>query len=379
MKIAFDLRWIRNEQIDGTSRYAINLISHLLQTDPENEYVLIGKQAVLHKHSALSVFPNANIVSIPQKLLSIQDFLLTPREIQRLGVDIFHSPYYLTSPFKGNYKKILTVFDLIPFLFPEALSKSRLFWRLFYKTPYPASFILRSADTIITTSENTKQDIIRLLNISSEHIQVVWSGLDNRFNSGYQGSEQFYHQYKLPQHFMLYVGRQDPYKGLTYLVQAYALLPTALQQTYKLVIAGKTDHRYIGEVQHLVDKLELQQNVVFLDYFPDTDLPLLYSAAKLLVHPSLYEGFGLTPLEAMACGTPVVYADTSSLPEIIGDTGFAVSPASTESLAEGIREMLENDQLRHSFSEKGIQHTQRYSWPNIARRILEIYRLLIEH
>jgi len=373
MRIAFDLRWIRGEQIDGISRHAINLVSHLLQIDTANEYVLIGDQTILHKHLVLSASPNANIVSIPQPLLSIQDFLVTHREIQRLGVDIFHSPHYLTFPFSGNYKKILTVYDLIPFLFPGALSKSRLLWRLFYKTPYPASFILRSANTIITTSENTKQDIIHLLKIPPEKIKVVWCGLEGRFKPGYQISEQFFQQYKLPHHFMLYVGRQDPYKGLNYLVQAYALLPASLQQTYKLVIAGKTDPRYIEKVQSLVGKLGLQQNVPFLDYVPDADLPLLYSAATLLIHPSLYEGFGLPPLEAMACGTPIVYADTSSLTEVIGNTGFAVSPASAKSLASGIQEMLENEQLRHSFSEKGLRHAQRYSWQNVGQKILKIY------
>jgi glycosyltransferase involved in cell wall biosynthesis len=373
MRIAFDLRWIRSDQIDGVSRYAINLISHLIQADTTNRYVLIGNQTILEKHLALSEFPNITVVSIPQALLSIQDFLLTPREIQRLNVDILHVPNYLTSPFKGNYKKILTVYDLIPFLFPEALSQSRLLWRLFYKTPYPAAFIFRSADTIIATSEHTKHDIIRLLNIFPEKIQVVWCGLENRFKPGYQVSEQFLQQHKLPCCFMLYLGRQDPYKGLTYLVQAYSLLPTSLRQTYKLVIAGKTDLRYIGEVHNLVETLHLRQEVIFLDYVPDADLPFLYSAATLLVHPSLYEGFGLPPLEAMACGTPVVYAETSSLTELIGDAGFAVPPASAESLASGIQKMLENDQLRHAFSAKGIQHTQRYTWQNAARKILEIY------
>jgi glycosyltransferase involved in cell wall biosynthesis len=373
MRIAFDLRWVRSAQIDGISRNAINLVSHLLQADALNEYILIGEQALLQKHLTLPISLNARIVSIPQSLLSIQDFMTTHREIERLGVHIFHSPHYLASPFRGSYKKILTVYDLIPFLFPEALSKSRLLWRLFYKNPYLASFILRTADIIITTSENTKQDIIHRLKISSEKIRVVWCGLENRFNPDYEISEQFFQHYNLPHHFLLYVGRQDPYKGLAYLVQAYSLLSASLQQTYQLVLAGKTDLRYIEEVQNLIEKFGLQQRVLFLDYVPDADLPLLYSSATLLVHPSLYEGFGLPPLEAMACGTPVVYADTSSLTEVIGNAGFAVSPASAKSLASGIQALLENEQLRNSFSEKGIQHTQRYSWQNAARKVLEIY------
>lgn len=373
MKIAFDLRWIRGEKIDGISRYAGNLVSHLLQFDSENEYLLIGDKTILQQHLDLSSFSSANIVSINQQLLSPQDFLFTQRDIQRLGIDILHIPNYLSSPFGGNYKKILTVYDLIPFLFPDALSKSRALWRWFYKTIYPARVILRSADKIITTSENTKRDIVRLLHIAPERIQVVWIGIENRFKPDYEVPEEFWQKYRLPQRFLLYVGRQDPYKGLKYLVQAYALLPESLQQKYHIVIAGKTDSRYIGEVHKTIDKLQLQTYIHFLDYVPDEDLPLLYTAATILTHPSLYEGFGLPPLEAMACGTPVVYADTSSLSELIGEAGVAVTPSSPESLADGIQQFLQNEQLRLSFSQKGLHHVQRYSWQHIARDILKIY------
>ncbi len=378
MRIAFDLRWIRSENVDGISRYAINLIRHLLKRDPENEYLLIGNEAILQKHAAFSSFSNAEIVSIHQSLLSIQDFLLTQRSIERLGVDIYHVPNYLSSPFKKNYKKILTVYDLIPFLFPEALSKSRPLWRWFYKTISPARSILRSADTIITTSENTKHDIVRLLHIPPDHIRVVWSGIENRFHPDYEAPEEFSQKYCLPQRFLLYVGRQDPYKGLQYLVHAYALLPELLQQEYQLVIAGKTDPRYIGEVHQAIDRFRLQARVHFLDYVADEDLPLLYTAATVLTHPSLYEGFGLPPLEAMACGTPVVYADTSSLSELIGEAGIAVTPASPKSLADGIQTLLQNEQLWTAFSQKGIKHAQRYSWQAVTREVVKIYDRLCD-
>ena len=374
MRIAIDLRWIRSENIDGISRYAIHLVSHLLKRDSENQYVLLGDEARLKRHTNFPAFPNAATTAIPPPLLSVQDFLLTQQEIQRLHVDIFHAPNYLCSPLSGSYKKILTVQDLIPFLFPKALSKSRILWRWFYKTVYPARIILRSADTIITTSENTKQDIMHLLKIPSERIQVLWIGVEERFHPNYPIPNAFLQKYQLPQRFMLYVGRQDPYKGLRYLVQAYDLLPEALKEEYQVVIAGKTDLRYIGEIHTLINELHLQQSFVFLDYVPDEELPLLYSAATLLVHPSLYEGFGLTPLEAMACGTQVVYADTSSLSELIGDAGYAVSPASAQALADGIEQLLQNTQLRQTFSTQGTIHIQRYSWQNIADEMLRIYQ-----
>jgi glycosyltransferase involved in cell wall biosynthesis len=216
----------------------------------------------------------------------------------------------------------------------------------------------------------------RLLRIAPEHIQVVWIGLDRRFHSGYQDTKAFLQHYHLPRHFLLYVGRQDPYKGLNYLVRAYALLPERVQQQFRLVIAGKTDPRYIDDVHDVIHELHLKTSVIFLDYIPDEDLPRLYSAATLLVHPSLYEGFGLPPLEAMACGTPVVYAETSALAESIADAGFAVAPASPEPLAQGIEQLLCNEHLRRAFSKKGLLHVQRYSWENVTHKVLTIYERL---
>lgn len=376
MKIAFDLRWVRSAAIDGISRYAVNLVRHLLPADPTHEYLLFGADAILRQRLSLSDFPNVRVMPSPYPLLSIKDFLFTPRVVRQTGVDLFHSPGYLVSPLNFGCRKIVTVFDLIPFLFPEELAKSRLFWRLFYKTRYPAQLILRSTDAIITSSANTRQDLVRLLNLPIPKIQVIGIGLDECFQPDLEVTPGFYERYHLPSKFLLYVGRQDPYKGLTYLVQAYALLPEALRNTYKLVIAGKTDPRYIGAVHDLIAQTGLQPQVLFPDYFPDSDLPRLYTAATILVQPSLYEGFGLTPLEAMACGTPVVYTSTSALLEVVGDAGLAVPPASSEALMHGIRQILEDDALRARFAAHGRQHVRRYSWQAICREILHLYTQL---
>lgn len=379
MRIAIDLRWIRSTQIDGVSRYALNLVRHLLDMDPENEYLLLGNDAIVRSHIDLSPFENCSMPPFHLPLLSPQDFLRTPRALERLGIDIFHVPHYLTSPFHGRYKTFLTVYDLIPFLFPDALSKSRLLWRWFYKTPYPARIILKSADVIIATSENTKRDLERLLRISPAKIQVLRMGIENQFHPHYHVTDQFRRTYHLPSRFLLYVGRQDPYKGLTYLVQAYARLPEALRREYQVVIAGKTDPRYIGEVHAGLNKTGLCSSFHFLDYLPDHDLPLLYSAAALLVHPSLYEGFGLPPLEAMACGTPVVYADTSSLTEHLGEAALAVAPASAEALADGIQQMLQDTALREAYIQKGKIHVQQYSWETVALTMLHLYEQFVQN
>jgi glycosyltransferase involved in cell wall biosynthesis len=374
MKIAIDLRWIRSENIDGTSRYAIELVSNLLRHESDLQYLLLGDGTLIQRFIPESEHAGqVEIGGLPERLLSMADFWRTPRSLQQLGIDVYHSPSYLASPFRGAYKKILTVFDLIPFLFPEALSKSRLFWKLFYATRYPAAAILRSADVVVTASEHTRRDLVRLLNIPAERIRVIWIGLDSRFHPGVAVTDDFVQRYHLPQKFLLYVGRQDPYKGIGYLVKALALLPQGVRDTYGLVIAGKTDPRYIGEVHAAVNQAGLEQRVHFIDYVPDADLPALYKAATLLVHPSLYEGFGLTPLEAMACGTPVVYADTSSLTELIGKAGYAVEPASAEALAAGMLEMLNKSAVREAFIQQGLQHVKQFSWESVIQKTVAMY------
>ena len=374
MKIAIDLRWIRSKHIDGTSRYAIDLVSNLLQRDTEHRYLLLGDPALIqYGIPDLLAYKQAEIRTIPERLLSIHDFRRTSRSLQRLGIDVYHSPSYLCSPFTGAYKKIITVFDVIPFLFPEALSKSRLFWKLFYATRIPTRMILQSADTIVTASNNTKRDLIRLFNIPAKKIRVIGIGLDTRFHADIPIPGDFFERYQLPQKFLLYVGRQDPYKGIAYLVEAFARLPQYMRESYSIVIAGKNDPRYINDVHAVVERLGLEQHVRFLDYVPDSDLPTLYSAATLLVHPSLYEGFGLPPLEAMACGTPVVYADSSSLTELLGEAGYAVQPASAEALATGIHAMLADSAVCESYRQRGLTHVQRYAWDTIVNEILDMY------
>ncbi len=380
MKIAFDLRWIRSEKIDGTSRYAIDLVSHLIQHTDEHRYVLLGDAALIERFIPDAFqLKQVEVRSIPERLLSIHDFWRTPRSLESLGIDIYHSPSYLCSPFTGSYAKILTVFDLIPFLFPDALSKSRLFWKIFYATRLPALIILRSANAIVTTSEHTKQDLVRMFNVPAGKIRVIEIGLDARFHINVSVPDDFWQRYRLPPKFLLYVGRQDPYKGIAHLVRALALLPPDLRATYSIVIAGKTDLRYIGDVQKIVAELGLQERVRFLDYVPDADLPALYVAATLLVQPSLYEGFGLPPLEAMACGTPVIYADSSSLTEVVGKAGYAVQPGSAEALATAIREMVENDTVRADYRQRGLQHVRRYSWDIVTKDILNMYVPLLLH
>ncbi len=205
----------------------------------------------------------------------------------------------------------------------------------------------------------------------SGRIQVVRGGVEKRFHPHYEVTEQFQRAYRLPPRFLLYVGRQDPYKGLTYLVQAYARLPESLRQEYQVVIAGKTDPRYVNEVYSWMTKTGVESAFHFLDYIPDTELPLLYSAATVLVHPSLYEGFGLTPLEAMACGTPVVYADTSSLTEHLGETHSQWSGV-RRITDRRVQQMLQDRTLREFYSKRVTPYSALFL-ETVALTMLHLY------
>lgn len=382
MRIAYDVRLVEGKFMTGTIRYAVTLISHLLQVDARNEYLLIGNEHWLREYINLSAFPNATVIPRPQARFPLQNFLWFHHTIERLNVDIFHAPHHMLAPFKGkHYRKIVTVHDLTPFVvfsdYHEKYIKTKLWRRWFYKTPYFIAWMVRSADMVIASSAHTKQNIIRFLKVPAEKIHVVWIGIDRGFTPGVQIPETFFEKYQLPRQFLLYFGQGVPHKGLHYLIQAYAQLPIDLRTRYKLELAGKMKYGYLDVLQNLAQELGVQEQVVFPGYIVDTDLCALYSAATLLVHPSLSEGFGLTPVEAMACGTPVVYADTSSVTEVVGDAGLSVLSASAEALAQGIQTLLYDESLRRAYAAKGIQQAQRYSWDTTAREVLDIYRLTV--
>lgn len=398
VRIGIDIRWIRTQEMDGISRYVINLIKHLVEVDSKNVYFLITNpieegERILPFAFRLSpsLKERVSFVAAPYPLLSYQDFYQLPIFLNQLEIDLFHAPNYLTSPRTGYYAKIITVHDLIPFIYPETLWGASLKWKLYYKSRYPTYLMLQKADYLIADSICTKKDIMNLFGIPSEKITVVWPGVETRFQiipdtkegslsptatdfSTIQKSfETFRQKYHLPEDFLLYLGRQDPYKGLELLIQAYHQLDDTLQEQYPLVIGGKKNPRYLKLIEHLIDRLSLKKQVQFLDYIPDEDLPSLYKSATLFIFPSLYEGFGFPPLEAMASGTPVIYSRGSSLEEVIGENGHSFTPNSIPELAQAIQMLLRDKQLRAKIAKKGQQYAATFNWQKTAKAVLEVY------
>jgi len=226
---------------------------------------------------------------------------------------------------------------------------------------------------VLADSESTRNDVIELLGASPDRVRVVYPGVDARFRrvqdaQALAGVRQHYH---LPERFVLGVGTLQPRKNLQRLIEAYAQLE--LSADIKLVVFGGTGWMYEGIFQR-VEELGLQDAVCFPGYAADEDLPALYTLADLFAFPSLYEGFGLPPLEAMACGTPVVTSNVSSLPEVVGAAALTVDPYDVKALANAMWRLLNEPSLRSTMVQRGLAQAREFTWSRAAEKLLHVYQ-----
>lgn len=350
MRIGIDVQSTLGQKT-GIGLYAANLLRALRQVAPQHEYIELA-------------WGRSHELRTDQRLYWQQWALL--RQARKKRVDILHVPGF-DAPFFKPCPVVLTVHDLIGRIFPHNLPPvSRFYWSFWL----PRS--IRWADVIIADSECTKEDLIRWAEVSPEQVHVVYLGVDSSFYplQDEQALEAVRVRYKLPKEFILYVGTIEPRKGLDTLLIAYAKLANEIPQD--LVIAGKQGW-YTQSLFKLVETYKLGQRVHFIGYVADDDLPRIYNLATLFVYPSRYEGFGLPPLEAMACGVPVICSNAASLPEVVGDAAWLIPPDSPAVLAAAIHKVLENEQLRAIMKSKGLERAKRFTWEETARRTVEIY------
>ncbi len=278
--------------------------------------------------------------------------------------DIVHLPnqnfaryaLFLKSPF------IVTVHDLIRNYF--GFAKETITERILLKldTRY-----IKRASHIIADSQNTRKDLIKHLKIPIDRISVIYPGVDHSLFKPYDTKV-------LGEPYILYVGSERPRKNLGRLFEAFARIKGEFPEL-KLVKVGDFGRaeKYRRDAIRKLDSLGITQDVIFVAHASELDLAYYYSSAVLLAYPSLYEGFGLPPLEAMACGCPVVTANTSSLPEVVGEVGIMVNPYDTDSLAQAMRQVLTDDKLRDDMVRKGLEQAKKFSWEKAATETLEVY------
>jgi glycosyltransferase involved in cell wall biosynthesis len=360
----------------GLGRYAQELTAALLASDPENEYV-----AFYHRAADAQVDPpldrlphlTSSLDTKPWRMSALLAHL-TRLSQDRLfpGIDLFHATDHLL-PRLSQVRSVFTLHDLIFQFYPE-MHKPLNRWFLRLMVPR----FLRAADAVIAVSECTKKDAVRFYDLDEAKIHVIYEGVNPSFRpASPETASEIRRRYGLPESFILTVGTIEPRKNLTSLLEAYSALPQARPES-KLVIVGKKGWLYEGFFRRLRE-LGLEDDVFFPGFVPDGDLPALYSAADLFVFPSLYEGFGLPVLEAMACGVPVVTSNTSSLPEVAADAAALIDPSSIDELVTAMKAVLENDELRTQLRTKGLEQAATFSWEKAAKETLAVYSSLVKN
>ncbi|MGQ9547192.1 MAG: glycosyltransferase family 4 protein [Roseiflexus sp.] len=324
-------------------------------------------------------YPEIRAVPIPlppRRLTQIWHRLRIPLPIEWLTgpLDILHAPDFVPPPARAP--TLVTIHDLSYMVHPECAVPGVA---AYLRAAVPGA--LKRAGIIIADSESTRRDLHRLLRVAPERVTVVYPGVDERFRPlPPDVCEPVRRRLNLPRRFILFVGTIEPRKNLVRLLEAFARIDHAALNAQNdndlfLVLAGRRGWMY-QPVFDAIDHLKLHNRVRLLDFVADSDLPVVYNLAQVFVYPSLYEGFGLPPLEALACGTPVVTSDNSSLPEVVGDAALLVRADDGEALLEGMVRLLRDAALRDRLRQAGPAQARRFRWETSARQIIEHYHTL---
>jgi len=355
MKIAIDARKWRDY---GIGTYVRNLVRHLAHIDRETTYFLFCDRA--DEATLRDLAENFVPIVDGSSAYRIKEHVSIPIKVQRLGADLLHSPHYVL-PLLVRKRSVVTIHDCIHLLFPEYLP-NRL--ALHYAREMMGSAIRRS-DLVLTVSEASRRDILSFYPATSpDHVEVVPNAIDEAIlqDPGEEEMERVRERYQIRGRFILYAGNIKPHKNLERLVTAFGILKqTPGHEDVKLLIIGDEVNTY-GGLRRSVEAAGVRQDVRFFGFVPERTLAALYRLADAFAFPSLYEGFGLPPLEAMACGTPVVTSRISSLPEVVGDAALLVDPYDVEDIAAGLERVLGDEALRATLIARGRLRVKDFSW-----------------
>ena len=364
MRIGIDARKLHDF---GIGTYIRNLLRQLARLDRETEFVVFCRED--DRESLTLLGENFRAVTESAGNYSIVEQFRIPLALKREGVQLFHAPHYVLPPLV-RCRSVVTIHDCIHLMFPQYLP-NRI--ALAYART-SIDLAARRATRVMTVSESSKRDILRFVDTEPDKIDVIYNAYDERF--GVEPREEdvvrVRERYQLHDEFVLYAGNVKPHKNLERLIEAFDLVRQRGLDRLKLVLIGDEISKYAA-LRRAVHQHRLHKYVRFLGYLPEETLAVMYRLAGVFVFPSLYEGFGLPPLEAMASGTPVVTSNVSSLPEVAGDAAVLVDPYDPHAIADGIYRVLTDEDLRHSLRQKGLARAKQFSWEQSVRRIREIY------
>ncbi len=362
VKIAIDVRkW--NDYGIGT--YVRNLVRHLARLDHETTYFLFCNGA--DESTLRDLAENFVPVVDGSARYGLREHVSIPLKLRRLGANLLHCPHYVR-PLLSTVPTVVTVHDCIHLLFPQYLPSAMAFR---YARFMMGNAVSRSA-VVFTVSEASRGDILRFYPATDpEKVIVVPNAIDAELlqDPGAVEMERVRERYQVRGRFVLFAGNVKPHKNLERLIRAFARVRSQDgNEDLRLVLIGDEVSRY-GSLRRTAEESGVRQDVRFFGFVPHGTLAALYRMASVFAFPSLYEGFGLPPLEAMACGTPVVTSRISSLPEVVGEGALLVDPYSEEAIAQGISRVLDDDELRRGLVERGLERAACFNWERSVRSI----------
>jgi glycosyltransferase involved in cell wall biosynthesis len=351
----------------GIGTYIRNLLRQLARMDDRTEYVVVCRP---EDREALSTL-GENFRAVPETAgnYTVAEQVKIPLALQREGVTLFHAPHYVL-PALVRCRSVVTIHDCIHLMFPQYLPNR--FALAYAKTSI--GMAAKRATRVLTVSESSKRDILRFVDAEPDKIDVIYNAYDERFaiDPAEEDVVRVRERFQLQDEFVLYAGNVKPHKNLERLIDAFQIVRKRGLDHLKLVMIGDEISKY-SALRRAVHRHQLHKYVRFLGYLPEETLAVMYRLAGVFVFPSLYEGFGLPPLEAMASGTPVVTSNVSSLPEVAGDAAVLVDPYDPVSIADGIYRVLTDEQVRKDLSRRGVARAGMFSWEQSVRRVRKIY------
>jgi glycosyltransferase involved in cell wall biosynthesis len=350
----------------GSGQYVRALVTALKQRDAANEYIVMMPSTVGGQRSMFGHLRD-NFAKVWFEQIAFVN------ACRRAHVTLAHVPYF-GSPFFPPSRTVVTIHDLIPLILPAY--RGSVLVRAY--TALAASSA-RRADAIIADSECSKRDIVNRLKINAARVGVVYLAADARYRPLGDAAqvETVRRKYALPEKYLLYLGGYDQRKNLRVIIEAFARLPEFYRAGYQLALAGVTlgkDSEFFPDPRRLARAANLPADAIcYVGGIDETDKPALYAGAAVFLFPSLYEGFGLPPLEALACGTPVICANASSLPEVVGDAAITLPPDDVPAWADALRAVLSDEARRATLRERGIAQAEKFSWRRTAEETLAVY------
>ncbi len=372
-RIGIDARLFGTALAVGIGRYTEELIRNLVGLDKDNKYHIFLSKSAAENFPIYA--PNLSKTGVDFSHYSYSEQFKYPIILKKTDLDLIHYTNFNSPIFFTSIPSVATIHDLTLWFFPGRGQKSwfrRMIYRLVIKRT------CENAKRIIAITKKTKQDIVELLGINPEKITVIYEAVPSNYKvvNNDQKIKKLKHKFNISKPYVMYVGQWREHKNIVRMIRAFSLLSRRYGVDYQLVMVGRVDNRY-PQVMATIKELGLTNQVVFTGYVPDSELPYIYNGAEFFVWPSLYEGFGLPPLEAMACGVPVVSSNASCMPEVLGDAAYYFDPLSVEAIAKAMADVASSYALKRELRLKGLRQAKKYSFEKATKQTSNMYKQVL--